>query len=124
MDKMLRGIPASPGIAVGTVHILLWEVPDVPHRIIQDEEIPPTADLRRPYFGMHRFEWPEDEAVEFHLGYGDWIRLLRANGFEILDLIEVQAPADAATHQYYDYVSAEWARQWPAEEIWRARLST
>ena len=40
MDKMLRGIPASPGIAVGTVHILLWEVPDVPHRIIQDEEIP------------------------------------------------------------------------------------
>ena len=45
MDRTLRGIPASSGIAEGTVHLLLWEVPDVPHRIIQDEEIP--AELER-----------------------------------------------------------------------------
>ena len=38
----------------------------------------PTDRLLRPYFGMHRFEWPDDDGVEFHLGYGDWIRLLRA----------------------------------------------
>ena len=30
--------------------------------------------------------------------------------------------ADAETHQRYDYVSADWGRKWPAEEIWRARL--
>ena len=60
--------------------------------------------------------------VEYHLSHGDWIRLLRANGFEILDLIEIQAPADAETHEHYDYVTADWARKWPAEEIWRARL--
>jgi phosphotransferase system enzyme I (PtsI) len=40
MERTLRGIPASPGIAVGSVHLLLWEVPEVPHRIIRDEEIP------------------------------------------------------------------------------------
>jgi phosphotransferase system enzyme I (PtsI) len=40
MERALRGIPASPGIAVGMVHLLLWEVPEVPHRIIRDEEIP------------------------------------------------------------------------------------
>jgi phosphotransferase system enzyme I (PtsI) len=40
MDRTLRGIPASPGIAVGSVHLLLWEVPEVPHHIIRDEEIP------------------------------------------------------------------------------------
>ena len=40
MDRSLKGIPASPGIAVGTVHLLLWEVPDVPHHIIKDDEIP------------------------------------------------------------------------------------
>ena len=40
MERSLRGIPASPGIAVGIVHILLWEVPDVPHHIVRDEEIP------------------------------------------------------------------------------------
>lgn len=76
--------------------------------------------LLRPQFGMHRFEWPEG-GVEFHLGHGEWIRLLRANGFEILDLVELQAPDGALRHEYYDYVSPEWARQWPSEEIWRAR---
>jgi len=41
--------------------------------------------------------------------------------FEILDLVELQAPPDARTHEYYDFVSAEWAKRWPAEEIWKAR---
>jgi SAM-dependent methyltransferase len=86
-----------------------------------DEEAPATQTLQRPQFGMYRLDWPEG-GVEYHLGHGDWVRLLRANGFEILDLTELQAPAEAATHERYDYVSADWARQWPAEEIWRARL--
>jgi SAM-dependent methyltransferase len=86
-----------------------------------DEDLPTTETLQRPQFGMHRFQWP-DSGVEYHLPHGELLRLLRANGFEILDLIEIQAPADAETHQHYDYVSAEWARKWPAEEIWRARL--
>jgi hypothetical protein len=84
------------------------------------EEGPAEERLVRPLFGMHRFEWP-DEGVEFHLPHGEWIRLLRANGFELEDLIEVQAPAQAVTHEHYDYVTAEWGRRWPAEEIWRAR---
>ncbi|HTE44408.1 MAG TPA: phosphoenolpyruvate--protein phosphotransferase [Gemmatimonadaceae bacterium] len=40
MDRKLRGIPASPGIAVGPVHLLKWEIPEVRHRIIPDEAIP------------------------------------------------------------------------------------
>jgi phosphoenolpyruvate-protein phosphotransferase (PTS system enzyme I) len=40
MPWTLAGIPASPGIVVGPVHLLLWEVPDVRHRIISDEAIP------------------------------------------------------------------------------------
>ena len=79
-----------------------------------------TTALGRDYFGMHRFEWPEDPSVEFHLGYGDWIRLFRANGFEIEDLIELRPPPDAETR--YDHVALEWARRWPAEEVWKARL--
>ena len=79
-----------------------------------------TETLQRPQFGMHRFEWPEG-GVEFHLGHGEWIDLLRANGFEIERLVEIQAPPEAETHPYYAYVSAEWAKRWPAEEIWVAR---
>ena len=39
MKRKLVGIGASPGIAVGTVQLLRWEVPDVPHRIIADDHI-------------------------------------------------------------------------------------
>jgi SAM-dependent methyltransferase len=78
--------------------------------------------LHRPQFGMHRLDWPENEgAVEYHLPHGELIDLLRANGLEVERLVELQAPADAETHAYYDYVTAEWGRQWPAEEIWVAR---
>ena len=40
MDRRIQGIPASPGIVVGFVHLLRWEVPDVRHRIIPDDHIP------------------------------------------------------------------------------------
>jgi SAM-dependent methyltransferase len=86
-----------------------------------DEEEPPGTELRRPYFGMHRFDWGSDESVEFHLGYGDWIRLLRRSGFEVLDLVEIQAPEEGEPHRQPALPTREWARRWPSEQIWRAR---
>ncbi len=94
----------------GTLHMLC--VPD-------EDNMPATNRLLRPYFGMHRFEWPGEMSVEFHLGYGDWIRLLRRYGFVIEDLIELQPPEGGATR--YPYFTLEWARRWPSEEIWKAR---
>jgi SAM-dependent methyltransferase len=76
--------------------------------------------LLRPQFGMYRFEWPGEEGVNFYLPHGEWIRVLRKNELEVVGLHELQAPADAEDHPHYDFVSAEWARMWPAEEIWRA----
>ncbi len=75
--------------------------------------------LRRDYFGMHRFEWPDDHSVEFHLGYGDWIRLLRANGLAVENLIELQAPPGAVPP--LEHIPLGWADRWPSEEIWVAR---
>ena len=86
-----------------------------------EEELPAADRLLRPAFGMFRVEWPNDPGVEFHLSHGDWIRRLRSSGFEIEELIEVRPPATATTS--YAYVTLEWARQWPAEEIWRVRKS-
>jgi phosphotransferase system enzyme I (PtsI) len=45
VERQIRGIPASPGIVVGRVHLLRWEVPDVRHRIVPDEGIP--AEIER-----------------------------------------------------------------------------
>ncbi len=39
MERKIQGIPASPGIVVGYVHLLRWEVPEVRHRIIPDESV-------------------------------------------------------------------------------------
>jgi SAM-dependent methyltransferase len=82
---------------------------------------PVTTSLRRPYFGLGRTEWPGEEGVEYQLSHGEWIEVLRASGFDVERLVELRAPADATTHPYYDHVPAEWARQWPCEEIWVAR---
>jgi SAM-dependent methyltransferase len=84
-----------------------------------EDNVPAGDRLLRPAFGMYRVEWPGDPGVEFHLSHGDWIRRLRANGFEIHDLIEVRPPEAATTG--YAHVTLEWSRRWPAEEIWRAR---
>jgi SAM-dependent methyltransferase len=84
-----------------------------------DAEGPATPLLRRPYFGMHRQQWPGESGVEFHIGYGDWIRVLRANGFEVIDLVELRPGPDATTS--YPWMSLEWARRWPSEEVWKAR---
>jgi SAM-dependent methyltransferase len=78
--------------------------------------------LLRSQFELGRMEWPgEDEGVEFHLGHGDMLRLLRATGFDVLGLWELRAPEESTDHAFYDFVPAEWARRWPAEEIWKAR---
>jgi SAM-dependent methyltransferase len=88
--------------------------------LCSDDDVPAKEHLVHAQFGMKRFEFPEG-GVEFHLAHGEWIDLLRANGFEIERLIEIQAPEDAVTHDRYSYVTADWARKWPCEEIWAAR---
>ncbi len=84
-----------------------------------EDDKPPTDRLLSDQFGACRFEWPSDESVEFHLPHGEMIRLLRKSGFEIEDLIEIQAPEGATTK--YPWVDPVWARRWPTEEVWKAR---
>ena len=98
-----------------TNHLLAFlTVPDL------EADGPADERLKRPMFGMHAISWPDEpDSVEFHLAHGDWIRLLRANGFEVEDLVEVQAPEGATTT--YDWMSPEWARKWPCEEAWKVR---
>lgn len=83
----------------------------------------PVSDrLIRDYFSRYRVEFDHDGAVEFHLTHGQWIRLLRETGFIIDDLIEVQP--DPGAKPRFDFVSEEWARRWPSEEIWVAHKAS
>jgi SAM-dependent methyltransferase len=77
-----------------------------------------TEQLHRPSFGLHASEW-EDGSVSFTLEHGRWIRLLRDNGFDVVALHELQAPEGGTAN--LGIVTLDWARKWPAEEIWVAR---
>jgi hypothetical protein len=72
---------------------------------------------------MHRFEWHDDDgavdSIDFHLGHGDMIRLLRSSGFVVEDLLELQAPDPG--DRWFEDIPFEWARRWPSIEIWKAR---
>ncbi|MFN7457326.1 MAG: phosphoenolpyruvate-utilizing N-terminal domain-containing protein, partial [Gemmatimonas sp.] len=52
MLSVLRGIPASPGIVVGPVHLLRWEVREVRHRLIHDSAI--DAEIARLHAAFER----------------------------------------------------------------------
>lgn len=77
--------------------------------------------LVRPQPSLGRLEWddPEGRNVEFQPPHGELIRLLRSSGFAVEDLVEVLAPEGARTG--YPYVTSDWARRWPSEEVWFAR---
>jgi ubiquinone/menaquinone biosynthesis C-methylase UbiE len=85
------------------------------HWDIDSEEV--ARELRQGYFELDRFE--AEDGVSFQRPYGEWIRLLTTSGFAVEALLELRPPADATTT--YDYVPLEWARHWPAENIWKAR---
>ncbi len=85
-----------------------------------EEEAAPGQTLLRPQRGLGRMEWPGEVGVEWQLPHGELFRLLRRTGFDVVDLVELYAPDDASDHEYYAAFSAEWARKWPAEEIWVA----
>jgi SAM-dependent methyltransferase len=84
-----------------------------------DENEPADERLLRPAFGMYRMEWPGDTGVEFHLQHSEWIRLLRRCGLEVEDLVEIRPPEGSTTR--YPFVTIDWARKWPTEEVWKVR---
>jgi hypothetical protein len=76
----------------------------------------------RPLFGQYRTKWPEYPGIEYHISHGDWIRILRDNGFVVDALNELRPGDDAKTHSYYFTIPVEWARRWPGEDLWEAHL--
>jgi SAM-dependent methyltransferase len=75
--------------------------------------------LHRSYFDIFRID-EGGGAATFALRHGEWVRLLRDSGFAVEALVELRPPEGAAT-TYGGFVPLEWAREWPAEDLWRAR---
>ena len=86
---------------------------------VPDADAAASDRLLRDYFGIHRVEWSDDDSVEFELPLGEWIRVFRENGFEIVRLTELRPPE--GTTSRFTHMTPEWARRWPTEWIWHLR---
>ncbi len=112
----LPGMPASPGIVDGPVHLLRWEVPDVRHRIIADEAIPGEIKrfhsavaqagerLRHVKARAEKNAGPEEAAIfDVQLSILEDAELLR----QVEELIQQNLGAEKA----FDLVLFEWRQQ-------------
>jgi phosphotransferase system enzyme I (PtsI) len=119
MAKGIAGIPASPGIVDGPVHLLRWEVPDVRHRIIHDDAIPGEIKrfhaaleqarqrLRQVRARAEKNAGPEEAAIfDVQLSILEDAELLR----QVEELIHQNLGAEKA----FDLVLFEWRQQFAA----------
>ena len=89
---------------------------------VPDDGGPAGDRLLRPQNRAARLEW-SGGGVEYHPSHGEWIRILRDSGFEVVALHELYAAEGAETPAYYDVATSEWAGRWPVEDLWTARLT-
>jgi ubiquinone/menaquinone biosynthesis C-methylase UbiE len=79
--------------------------------------------LHRHYFDLYVQDWRDVEidpgGIEFNLPISGWLRLFRETGFDVLDYLELQAPACTTGTPFA--IPAEWAKRWPSEHVWRLR---
>ena len=75
-----------------------------------------TAGLHHSYFDLGALD-EGDGARSYTLTYGAWVRVFRANGLVVEDLIEPRPAADAPS-SYYTSDPADWANRWPGETLW------
>jgi phosphotransferase system enzyme I (PtsI) len=116
MAKGIAGVPASPGIVDGLVHLLRWEVPDVRHRIIPDEAV--HGEIERFHVALkhakerlkhvraraEKHAGPKEAAIfDVQLSILDDDQLLR----QVEELIQQNLGAEKA----FDLVLFEWRQQ-------------
>lgn len=89
---------------------------------VPDDEGVATQTLARGQRDIERIHW-SDGGVEFHVGHGQLIAVLRRHGFTVESLQELYAPPGAVRHSYYEIAAPGWAERWPVEDLWSARLT-
>ena len=129
MLSAYRGVPASPGIVFGTIHLLRWEVPEVRHRIVDDEEIEgelvrfrdavevARGRVRRVRERAERRAGPEEAAI-FD------VQLSMLDDVELIQGTESYIRQNLAAEKAFDVVMNEWRKHFSrhAQPMLRERL--
>lgn len=113
MKETLTGIPASPGIVVGPVHLLRWEVPEVPHRVVPPEELP--AELKKFQEALERArdrlravrERAERKAGPEEAAIFD-VQMSILDDAELVNAVDALIRQNHAAEKAFDIVMLEW----------------
>ena len=113
MDRRIQGIPASPGIVVGYVHLLRWEVPEVRHRIIGDESVPQEIERLHAALARARERLQSlRERVEARAGAEEAaifdVQLSILDDRELVRGVEELVRQNIAAEKAFDLVMLEW----------------
>ena len=116
MAKGLAGVPASPGIVDGPVHLLKWEVPDVRHRIIPDECIPDEIKRFHAALEQSRARLHQVRArAEKHAGPEEAaifdVQLSILEDGELIRQVEELVHQNLGAEKAFDLVLFEWRQQ-------------
>lgn len=76
-----------------------------------------TERLQRPYFAIG--DLTDGRSVDWAPTHGEWVAALVAHGFRVEALHELRPP-EGATTTYDWFTRLDWARNWPAEDLWVA----
>lgn len=112
-NARMVGMPASPGIVIGPVHLLLWEVPDVPHRVVTDDQVP--AEIERLHKALatarSRLEQVKRRA-ESHAGPEEAaifdVQISILSDLELLEGVEALIRQNLSAEKAFDLVLIEW----------------
>ena len=113
MERRLVGIPASPGVAVGPVHLLWWEVPEVKHRIVPDEAIPSeverfVAALERARARLRQVRARVEASAGAHEAAIFDVQLSILDDTELLNAVQELIHQNFAAEKAFDIVMADW----------------
>ncbi|MEP6507293.1 MAG: phosphoenolpyruvate-utilizing N-terminal domain-containing protein, partial [Gemmatimonadales bacterium] len=113
MEGRMIGIPASPGIVIGPVHLLLWEVPEVANRIVSDEAIP--AELERFHDAVEKAKQKLQQVrdrAEKHAGEQEAgifeVQIAILSDSELISSVEALINQNLGAEKAFDLVLIEW----------------
>ncbi len=113
MEGRMIGMPASPGIVIGKVHLLLWEVPEVPNRIVPDEAIP--SEIKRLHDAVDNAKQRLQQVkarAEKHAGEQEAaifeVQVAILSDGELLNSVEALINQNIGAEKAFDLVLIEW----------------
>src|SRR5437763_16502783 len=130
VDGRIIGMPASPGIVIGPVHLLLWEVPDVPLVEIPMSGIPgeierfhiaveqAKARLGQVKARAEKYAGPEEAAI-----FDVQVTIL--SDAELLQRVEMLIHQQIGAEKAFDLVMIEWRQHFArhSQPMIRERVS-